>query len=50
MVESGSKGRLLFLEHYLLEHTDDTRQVTAEDPMKAYEENGYRLIHSLRLI
>ncbi len=37
MSESNTKGRLLFLEHYLLENTDEEHQVTAEQLMQAYE-------------
>ncbi len=42
MAESNTKGRLLFLEHYLLENTDEEHPVTAEQLMQAYEDNGYK--------
>ncbi len=34
------KGRLLFLEHYLLEHSDKDNPVTTEELLQAYEEHG----------
>ena len=37
-----TKGRLLFLEHYLLENTDDENPITAEQLIQAYEDNGYK--------
>ena len=40
--EPNSKGRLLFLEHYLLENTDDENPITAEQLIKAYEDHGYK--------
>ncbi|MBO6231277.1 MAG: hypothetical protein J6O50_12000 [Ruminiclostridium sp.] len=42
MSEPNSKGRLLFLEHYLLENTDDENPITAEQTIKAYEDHGYK--------
>ena len=42
MSEPNSRGRLLFLEHYLLDNTDDENPITAEQLIKAYEDNGYK--------
>jgi predicted DNA-binding transcriptional regulator YafY len=36
------KSRILFLEHYLTEHTDEQHMLTAEKLMKIYEDNGYK--------
>jgi len=38
----GTKYRLLFLEQYMLNHTDDTHYVTTQELIQIYEENGYR--------
>ena len=35
------KGRLLFLERYLLDHTDDDHPVTTNELIRVYEENGF---------
>lgn len=35
------KGRLLFLERYLLDHTDDDHPVTTAELIRVYEENGF---------
>lgn len=35
------KGRLLFLERYLLDHTDDNHSVTTNELIRVYEENGF---------
>ena len=37
-----TKGRLLFLEHYLLENTDEMHPITAEKLIQIYEDNGYK--------
>lgn len=42
MKESNTKGRLLFLERYLNDHTDEEHPVTADNLMSVYEENGYK--------
>ncbi len=42
MNELNTKGRLLFLEHYLLENTDENHPVTAEKLIQKYEDNGYK--------
>ena len=42
MKDANTKGRLLFLEHYLNNHTDEEHAVTADDLMHIYEENGYK--------
>ena len=42
MSESNTKARILFLEHYLTEHTDEQHMVTAEELMKICEDNGYK--------
>ena len=42
MTEPNSKGRLLFLEHYLLDNTDENHPVTAEKLIQEYEDNGYK--------
>jgi hypothetical protein len=36
------KGRLLFLERYLLDHTDDNHSVTTNELIRVYEENGFK--------
>ena len=36
-----TKGRILFLERYMLEHTDDEHSITTDDLIRIYEENGY---------
>lgn len=41
-METGTKGRILFLERYLLDHTDDDHSVSTEDLIRIYEENGYK--------
>ncbi len=38
----GSKGRVLFLQKYLEEHTDDDHVITTEELIKLYEANGYK--------
>ena len=40
--ESGTKGRLLFLERYLLEHTDENHALTTEDILAVCRERGYK--------
>ena len=40
--ESGTKGRLLFLERYLLEHTDEDHALTTEDIISVCKEHGYK--------
>ena len=40
--ESGTKGRLLFLERYLLEHTDENHALTTEDILAVCREHGYK--------
>lgn len=37
-----TKGRLLFLEQYMLEHTDDDHLLTTDDLIRIYEENGFK--------
>lgn len=37
-----TKGRILFLERYMLEHTDDEHTITTDDLIRIYEENGYK--------
>lgn len=37
-----SKGRLLFLEHYLLEHTDEQHMISTEELIALYTANGYK--------
>lgn len=39
---SGSKGRVLFLQKYLEEHTDDDHFITTEELINLYEKNGYK--------
>jgi len=39
---TGTKGRLLFLQKYLLEHTDDNHIITTEDLLNLYKENGFK--------
>ncbi len=40
--ESGVKARLLFLERYLLEHTDDNHVLTTEEIVELCKKHGYR--------
>ena len=37
-----TKGRILFLERYMLELTDDEHSITTDDLIRIYEENGYK--------
>ena len=37
-----SKQRILFLEKYMLDYTDDDHAVCTEDLIRIYEENGYK--------
>ena len=37
---NNKKGRIIFLEHYLLDHSDSDNPVTTEALLKAYEEHG----------
>ena len=39
--KGGTKGRILFLAHFLMEHTDDQNSITAEDLILACKEQGY---------
>ncbi|MBO5570183.1 MAG: WYL domain-containing protein [Clostridia bacterium] len=39
---SDTKGRVLFLEHYLTEHTDEHHPITTEELIQIYEENGFK--------
>ncbi len=41
-MDTGTKGRILFLEKYLLDHTDDDHAVSTDDLIHTYEENGYK--------
>ena len=41
-MDTGTKGRILFLERYLLDYTDDDYSVSTEDLIRIYEENGYK--------
>ena len=38
---ASNKGRVLFLLKYLMEHTDDTHDVTAADILGLYSKNGF---------
>lgn len=42
MTESNTKARVLFLEHYLNDHTDEQHMLTADELMEIYELNGYK--------
>lgn len=42
MADNGTKGRILFLERFMLEHTDDEHSVTTDELIRIYEENGYK--------
>ena len=42
MSDNNTKARLLFLERYLLEHTDEQHMLTSEELVKVYELNGYK--------
>lgn len=42
MTESNTKARVLFLEHYLNDHTDEQHMLTADELMEIYEQNGYK--------
>lgn len=39
---AGTKGRVLFLMNYMMEHTDDNRAITTDELIHIYEENGYK--------
>ena len=39
-----TKGRILFLERYMLEHTDDEHSIRTDDLIRIYEENGCSII------
>ncbi len=39
---SDTKGRLLFLEHYLMEHTDENHMITTDEMIRIYEEHGFK--------
>ena len=39
---TGTKGRVLFLERYMLEHTDDEHSITTDELIRIYEECGYK--------
>ncbi len=41
-MDTGTKGRILFLERYMLDHTDDENSVSTEELIRIYEENGYK--------
>ena len=41
-MDMGTKGRILFLERYLLDYTDDEHSVSIENLIHNYEENGYK--------
>ena len=40
MSEANTKARLLFLEHYLIEHTDENHKVTTEELIGIYQQSG----------
>ena len=42
MTESNTKARVLFLEHYLNDHTDEQHMLTVDELMEIYEQNGYK--------
>lgn len=42
MSEYKIKGRLLLLEHYLTEHTDEQHMLTTDELIEIYESNGYK--------
>lgn len=42
MSEVNTKARLLFLEHYLMENTDEEHAVSTEELIKIYEKNGFK--------
>lgn len=44
--KTGTKGRLLFLERYLLEHTDDNHALTTEDIISICREHGFQIQRS----
>lgn len=37
-----TKGRLLFLEHYLMEHTDEHHLLTTDELIRLYEAHGFK--------
>ena len=41
-LKTGNKGRILFLQQYMLEHTDDERSVSTDELIHVYEEHGYK--------
>ena len=42
-METGTKGRILFLQKLLLDHTDDNHSFTMEELIRICEENGYKV-------
>ncbi len=41
-MDTGTKGRILFLEKYMLNHTDDDHALSTEDLIRICEENGFK--------
>ena len=41
LLMTDTKGRLLFLEHYLLEHTDEEHKITTAELISLYEAHGF---------
>jgi len=42
MSEANTKARILFLEHYLMEHTDENHKVTTEELIGIYQQSGFK--------
>jgi predicted DNA-binding transcriptional regulator YafY len=42
MTQTGNKNRILFLQQYLLDHTDDDHALSTEDLIRICEESGFK--------
>ena len=42
MSEANTKGRLLFIERYMVENTDETHTLSTDELIRVYEKNGYK--------
>ena len=42
MSDNNTKARVVFLEHYLIENTDEQHMLTSEELVRIYEQNGFK--------
>ena len=42
MTEANTKARLLFLERYMMENTDEEHAITTDELIKLYDANGFK--------